>query len=97
MTLCTALHCANDADSVLVISAPDEPMRDTAICPDHFAAIASGQPWRWEDTAPGQGHVLLGSDAEIAAEVETLIAETLGDPAAGDAEDEAGPEQPGSF
>ena len=79
MTLCTALHCANDADSVLVISAPEEPMRDTAICPEHFAAITAGEPWVWEDTAPGQGHVLLGADAEIATEVDALIEETLAD------------------
>jgi hypothetical protein len=77
MTLCTALHCANEADSVLVISAPEEPMRDTTICPDHFAAIAAGEAWVWEDTGPGQGHVLLGTDAEIASEVDALIEETL--------------------
>lgn len=79
MNPCTALHCPNDADSVLVISAPDEPMRDTEICPEHFAAIAAGEPWVWEDTAPGQGHLLLGPDAEIATEVDELIADALTD------------------
>lgn len=65
MSTCVVDRCTADADSVLVVSAIEEPTRTAPICGQHRKAISLGEPWAWEPTSPGCGRVLLGTSGAI--------------------------------
>lgn len=59
MSICVVDRCIAEADSVLVVSAPEETTRTAPICPRHRQVIGQGEPWAWEPTSPGCGRVIL--------------------------------------
>jgi hypothetical protein len=65
MSICVVNRCTAEADSILVVSAIEEPTRTAAICGRHRRSISRGESWAWEPTSPGCGRVLLGVTGRI--------------------------------
>ncbi|MCW2522400.1 MAG: hypothetical protein JWO63_735 [Frankiales bacterium] len=66
--MCSVQHCHANSDSVLVVSAPAEPIRTADVCAAHAEAIAQGERWAWEPTSPGCGRILIGLELGLRTE-----------------------------